>query len=92
MTTWSFLVMQTTSSTHLFHHGVGMGHRGPSACSSKYSIQIFAMTGETGEPIAVPWSCLKLLLEWEHTVIQHKFQDSNNFVLGNAMGMFQEVL
>ena len=33
-----FLVMQITSSTYLFQHGVKMGNRGPSDSSSKYSM------------------------------------------------------
>ena len=41
-----------------FQQGVDMGHWGPSASSSKYSIYIFAITGDTGEPITVPLSCL----------------------------------
>ena len=49
-----FLVMQITSPTFLFHHGVEMVNFVPSVCSSKYSMKIFAMTGETGESIADP--------------------------------------
>ena len=45
-----FLVMQMISSTDLFHQGVGMGHWGPSASHSKYSISMFAITGDTGNP------------------------------------------
>ena len=58
ISTWSFLTMQITSSTNLIHQGVGMGHRGHTANSSKYSIYILAITGETGEPRAASWSCL----------------------------------
>ena len=38
MSTQSFSVMQIASSSYLFHQDVGMGHCGPSACSSKYSM------------------------------------------------------
>ena len=38
-----------------------MGSSGPRAIVSKYSIYMLATTGEHGEPIAVPCSCLKNL-------------------------------
>ena len=54
----SFLTEQMTSLTHLFHQGVGMGHRGPTADYSKFSMYMLAIIVETGEPMAAPWSCL----------------------------------
>ena len=33
---------------------------------------------------------VKLVCEGEHTVVQNKFQERNNFVFGNVMGMFQK--
>ena len=44
------------SSTHLSHID-GFSDVNPKAISSKYSIYMFANTGNNGEPIASPSSC-----------------------------------
>ena len=46
-----------TSSTYLNHHLINVGDEGM-AKDSKYCMEIFAMTGETGEPMAAPCNCL----------------------------------
>ena len=46
-----------TSSTYLNHHLINVEDVGM-AKDSKYSMLIFAMIGETGEPMAAPCNCL----------------------------------
>ena len=62
-----------TSSTYLFQSFTGMGSSGPRAIVSKYSIYMLATTGEHGEPIVVPCSCLKNL-SWK---VKTQFSKTN---------------
>ena len=87
MSTWSFIVIQVTSSSYPSHQGVGMGHWGPITSSSKYSMSIFAMTGETGDPISVPWSHLSNLCSKENTQL---FKKSSRIVIILSLGMLWE--
>ena len=48
-------MLMWTSSTYLNHHLNNVGDEGM-AKDSKYSIQIFAMMGETGGPMAAPFN------------------------------------
>ena len=76
---WSILsqfplgIMLKTSSTYLFQSLTGTGNSGPNARFSKYSIYMLATTGEQGEPIAVPCSCLKKL-SWK---VKTQFSKTN---------------
>ena len=93
MSTWSFLVMQNTSSTYLSHHDGGIGHCGPSASSSKiFHVNISYDWWYWGTHCCSLKLLVKFLLEGEHTVLQNKFQKRNHLVFGNAMGTFQEGL
>ena len=44
--------MLIMSFTYLYHQGVDVGHWG-----IEYSMQMLALTGDEGGPIAAPWSC-----------------------------------
>ena len=59
MSRFPFGMMLNTSSTYLFQYFTGTGNSGPKAIFSKYSIYMLATTGEHGEPIVAPCSCLK---------------------------------
>ena len=61
------------SSTYLFQSLTGIGSSGPRAMFSKYSIYMLATTGEQGEPIAAPCSCLKNL-SWK---VKTQFSKTN---------------
>ena len=56
-----------------FQSFTGMGSSGPRAISSKYSIYMLATTGEHGEPIVAPCSCLKNL-SWK---VKTQFSKTN---------------
>ena len=58
MTRFPLGIMLKTSSTYLFQSFIGTGSSGPSAIFSKYSMYMLATTGEHGDPIAAPCSCL----------------------------------
>ena len=84
MSTWSISVIQIISSTSL-PPWCGNGE----LWSQCHFFKIFHVN------ICYDWwderthCCsvkllIKLVLEWEHTVVQHKFQESNNFVYGNV--------
>ena len=66
-------MMLKTSSTYLFQSFTGIGSSGPRAIFSKYSIYMLATTGEHGEPIVVPCSCLKNL-SWK---VKTQFSKTN---------------
>ena len=76
---WSILsqfplgMILKTSSTYLFQSLTGIGNSGPNAIFSKYSIYMLATTGEQGEPIVVPCSCLKNL-SWK---VKTQFSKTN---------------
>ena len=76
---WSILsqfllgMMLKTSSTYLFQSLTVTGNSGPNAIFSKYSIYMLATTGEQGEPIAAPCSCLKNL-SWK---VKPQFSKTN---------------
>ena len=66
-------MMLKTSSTYLFQSFTGIGSSGARAMVLKYSIYMLATTGEHGEPIAVPCSCLKNL-SWK---VKTQFSKTN---------------
>ena len=76
---WSILsrlplgMMLKTSSTYLFQSLTHTGSSGPNARFSKYSIYMLATTGEQGEPMAAPCSCLKNL-SWK---VKTQFSKTN---------------
>ena len=76
---WSILsrlplgMILKTSATYLFHSLTGIGTSGPNVIFSKYSIYMLATTGEKGEPIAAPCSCLKNL-SWK---VKTQFSKTN---------------
>ena len=66
-------MMLKTSSTYLFQSFIAIGSSGPRAMVSKYSIYMLATTGEQGEPIVAPCSCLKNL-SWK---VKTQFSKTN---------------
>ena len=93
---WSILsqlplgMMLKTSSTYLFPSLTGTGSSGPNARFSKYSIYMLATTGEQGEPIAAPCSCLKNLSWKVKTVLQDQFEELHNLILFKTNGVASE--
>ena len=88
-----FLVMQITSSTYPFHHGVGMGYCGPSASSLKY-IPCKYLLGlvRLRNPLLLPEVACKICVgRRTHSCSKH-VPEEIYFVFRNVVGMFQERL